>query len=66
MCNFYFPDQYFPTCIEGAKVIVQKGLSHHFQTMHTLVLGSSTTPSQWQYGATYVGTSPVSEGEVSL
>jgi hypothetical protein len=44
--------------------VVQKGLSNNFQTMHSLVLGSSTQPPSWQYGATYVGTNKVSENEV--
>lgn len=51
--------------MEGAKVIIQKGLSSHLQTTHTLVLGSSQSPaSHWQYGATYVGSKKIAENEV--
>lgn len=58
----FHAEQLFPMPFEGAKVMIQKGLSNHFQTMHTLVLGAS--PS-WQYGATYVGTKKLGENEVS-
>ena len=47
-------------------MVIQKGLSRHFQTMHTLTLGSSTQPAQWQFGATYVGSKRVAENDVSL
>ncbi|CAJ0932339.1 unnamed protein product, partial [Mesorhabditis belari] len=43
----------FPTCFEGAKVIVQKGLSSHFQVSHTLSLSPMNTG--YKFGATYVG-----------
>ncbi|CAJ0586924.1 unnamed protein product, partial [Mesorhabditis spiculigera] len=43
----------FPTCFEGAKVIVQKGLSSHFQVSHTLSLSPQQTG--YKFGATYVG-----------
>ena len=54
----------FPQSFEGCKVVIQKGLSRHFQTMHTLTLGSSTQPAQWQFGATYVGSKRVAENDV--
>lgn len=63
---FVHAEQLFPNCLEGAKMVVQKGLSNHLQTMHTLTLGSSTQPSQWQYGATYVGTTKIAENEVGI
>lgn len=58
-------EQLFPLPLEGAKIVVQKGLSQHLQTTHTLVLGSGQSPpSQWQYGATYVGSTKIAENEV--
>jgi len=45
----------FPVNFEGAKIVVQKGLSNHFQVSHSLNL-SSLTPSGYRFGASYVGT----------
>lgn len=47
-------------------MVITKGLSRHFQTMHTLTLGSSTQPAQWAFGATYVGTQRVGDNDVCL
>jgi mitochondrial import receptor subunit TOM40 len=52
----------FPMAFEGARVIVNKGLSNHFQISHTLNM-SSVTPSGYRFGATYVGTNYVGPGE---
>lgn len=51
-----------PTNFEGAKLMIQKGLSSHFQVSHTVNL-SSTTPSGYKFGATYVGTKQLSPSE---
>lgn len=51
-----------PTNFEGAKLMIQKGLSSHFQVSHTINL-SSTTPSGYKFGATYVGTKQLSPSE---
>jgi len=56
----------YPAVFDGAKVVIQKGLSRHFQTMHTLTLASSTQPTQWQFGATYVGTKKVGDNDVNF
>ncbi|XP_076282134.1 mitochondrial import receptor subunit TOM40 homolog 1 [Lasioglossum baleicum] len=45
----------FPVNFEGAKLMVSKGLSNHFQISHTINL-SSSSPSGYRFGATYVGT----------
>lgn len=45
----------FPNNFEGAKLMVNKGLSNHFQVSHTINL-SSETPSGYRFGTTYVGT----------
>jgi len=61
----------FPMPFEGAKVLVNKGLSNHFQVSHTLTM-SSLQPSGYRFGCTYVGANqfgpqemfPVMVGEV--
>ena len=60
----FLSEPVFPQMFDGCKFVVQKGLSKHFQTMHTLTLGSSTQPSQWQFGATYVGTKKIADNDV--
>eukprot|EP00794_Sanderia_malayensis_P011233 gene11233-12412_t len=52
----------FPTPYEGFKLVVNKGLSNHFQISHTLNL-SASTPSSYHFGATYVGDGQVSPAE---
>lgn len=51
-----------PTTFEGAKLMIQKGLSNHFQVSHTINLCSSN-PSGYRFGATYVGTKQLSPSE---
>lgn len=52
----------YPGNFEGAKLMVNKGLSNHFQISHSINL-SSTTPSGYKFGATYVGTNVSGPGE---
>lgn len=60
----------FPPCIadvqaitfEGAKIMLNKGLSNHFQVSHTINM-STTVPSGYRFGATYVGTKQYSPTE---
>jgi len=52
----------FPVNFDGAKIMVNKGLSSHFQISHTLNM-SSVTPSGYRFGATYVGTQQISPSE---
>ncbi|BFZ14027.1 hypothetical protein BsWGS_17066 [Bradybaena similaris] len=52
----------FPQVFEGAKVIIAKGLSSHFQISHTITL-STFTPSLYRFGATYIGTKQLSSTE---
>lgn len=47
---------------EGAKVMLNKGLSNHFQVSHTLNL-CNTQPNGYRFGATYVGTKQFSPSE---
>ena len=47
---------------EGAKLVIQKGLSNHFQISHHMTM-SSVTPSGYKFGATYVGTKQFSQTE---
>lgn len=51
------------TPFEGAKVIMNKGLSNNFQVSHTLNL-SSTQPNGYRFGATYVGSKQFAPNEV--
>ena len=44
----------FPTPFEGAKLLINKGLSNHFQISHTMTM-SSLSPSGYRFGCTYVG-----------
>lgn len=50
-----------PANFEGAKVMVNKGLSNHFQVSHTINLSSQQ--SGYRFGATYVGTKQLSPAE---
>lgn len=52
----------FPVTFEGAKLMVNKGLSNHFQVSHTVNL-SAISPSCYRFGATYVGTKQISPSE---
>lgn len=52
-----------PANFEGAKLMVNKGLSNHFQVSHTINLNSSNS-SGYRFGATYVGTKQISPTEV--
>jgi mitochondrial import receptor subunit TOM40 len=52
----------FPTNFEGARVMLTRGLSNHFQISHTINM-SSITPSGYRFGATYVGTKQISPSE---
>ncbi|RWS29022.1 mitochondrial import receptor subunit TOM40 1-like protein [Leptotrombidium deliense] len=52
----------FPNSFEGARFIVNKGLSNHFQISHTINM-SSISPTGYRFGATYVGTNMVGPGE---
>jgi len=47
-----------PQPFEGAKLLVQKGLSNNFQVSHALTM-SNSMPSGYRFGATYVGASKI-------
>jgi len=47
----------FPICFEGAKVMVMKALSSHFQVSHTLSISQAITG--YKFSTTYVGTNQV-------
>ncbi|KAL7074264.1 hypothetical protein ACQ4LE_006817, partial [Meloidogyne hapla] len=51
----------FPICFEGAKGMVQKGLSSHFQISHSLSISQAATG--YRLGATYVGNTQTGPGE---
>ncbi|XP_017066830.1 mitochondrial import receptor subunit TOM40 homolog 1 [Drosophila eugracilis] len=50
------------TTFEGAKIMLNKGLSNHFQVSHTINM-SNVVPSGYRFGATYVGTKQYSPTE---
>lgn len=52
----------YPSAFDGARLVVNKGLSNHFQISHSLHLSSSPS-SGYKFGATYVGTNQVSPAE---
>ncbi|XP_058452247.1 mitochondrial import receptor subunit TOM40 homolog 1-like [Malaya genurostris] len=51
-----------PANFEGAKLMINKGLSNHFQISHTINL-TSTNTSGYRFGTTYVGTKQTSPTE---
>jgi hypothetical protein len=53
----------FPQCFEGAKLLLNKGISSHFQVSHSLAL-SSLSPGTYHFGATYVGDKQTGPHEV--
>uniref|UniRef100_A0A2I2YII4 Translocase of outer mitochondrial membrane 40 n=1 Tax=Gorilla gorilla gorilla TaxID=9595 RepID=A0A2I2YII4_GORGO len=55
----------FPIQMEGVKLIVNKGLSNHFQVNHTVAL-STIRESNYHFGVTYVGTKQLSPIEAFL
>uniref|UniRef100_A0A667ZDE9 Translocase of outer mitochondrial membrane 40 homolog, like n=1 Tax=Myripristis murdjan TaxID=586833 RepID=A0A667ZDE9_9TELE len=52
----------FPMQMEGVRLIVNKGLSNHFQVNHTVML-STLGDSSYRFGATYVGSKQTGPAE---
>ncbi|XP_064155369.1 mitochondrial import receptor subunit TOM40 homolog [Anguilla rostrata] len=52
----------FPLQMEGVKLVVNKGLSNHFQISHTVAL-STAGDSSYRFGATYVGSKQTGPAE---
>jgi len=52
-----------PAPFEGLRLVVNKGLSNHFQVSHTLNLTNAPQGSSYHFGATYVGGSQLSPSE---
>uniref|UniRef100_A0A8C8EYZ7 Mitochondrial import receptor subunit TOM40 homolog n=1 Tax=Oncorhynchus tshawytscha TaxID=74940 RepID=A0A8C8EYZ7_ONCTS len=52
----------FPIQLEGVRLVVNKGLSNHFQVSHTVTL-STLAESGYRFGATYVGTQQTGPAE---
>ena len=59
----HFSIDLFPQAMEGCRLIVNKGLSNHFQVNHNLQL-SGIGPGAYHFGATYVGTKQTGPNEV--
>ncbi|KAM7384615.1 hypothetical protein PAMA_011801 [Pampus argenteus] len=52
----------FPMQMEGVRLVVNKGLSNHFQVNHTVLL-STMADSTYRFGATYVGSKQTGPAE---
>lgn len=52
----------FPMQMEGVRLVVNKGLSNHFQVSHTVML-STLGDSSYRFGSTYVGSKQMGPGE---
>ncbi|KAK2830654.1 hypothetical protein Q5P01_018585 [Channa striata] len=52
----------FPMQMEGVRLVINKGLSNHFQVNHTVLL-SSLGDSSYRFGATYVGSKQTGPAE---
>ncbi|KAG7219410.1 hypothetical protein INR49_019060 [Caranx melampygus] len=52
----------FPMQMEGVRLVVNKGLSNHFQVNHTVLL-STMGDSTYRFGATYVGSKQTGPAE---
>ncbi|XP_062321630.1 mitochondrial import receptor subunit TOM40 homolog [Osmerus eperlanus] len=52
----------FPVQMEGVRLVVNKGLSNHFQVSHTINL-STLGESGYRFGATYVGSKQIGPAE---
>lgn len=49
--------------MEGVRLVVNKGLSNHFQVSHTVTL-STMGESGYRFGSTYVGSKQTGPAEV--
>lgn len=55
----------FPLQMEGVRLVVNKGLSNHFQVSHTVTL-STLGDSGYRFGSTYVGSKQTGPAEVPI
>lgn len=55
----------FPLQMEGVRLVVNKGLSNHFQVSHTITL-STLAESGYRFGSTYVGSKQTGPAEVII
>lgn len=62
--RFFFLDV-FPLQMEGVRLVVNKGLSNHFQVSHTVTL-STLSDSGYRFGSTYVGSKQTGPAEVMI
>lgn len=51
--------------MEGVRLVVNKGLSNHFQVSHTITL-STLGESGYRFGSTYVGSKQTGPAEVLI
>ena len=55
----------FPSPFDGAKIIINKGLSNHFNITHTVTM-SNVQPSGYRFGCTFVGSPQYLPNEVFI
>lgn len=65
LCLFFSVSEVFPLQMEGVRLVVNKGLSNHFQVSHTVTL-STLGESGYRFGSTYVGTKQTGPAEVMI
>ncbi|XP_017478781.1 PREDICTED: mitochondrial import receptor subunit TOM40 homolog 1-like [Rhagoletis zephyria] len=53
----------FPMPFDGAKVVINKMLSNHFQISHNIIMSGGINPPGYRFGATYIGTRQLSPSE---
>ncbi|XP_054164362.1 mitochondrial import receptor subunit TOM40 homolog 1-like [Oppia nitens] len=54
----------FPMPFDGARLVITKGLSNHFQLSHNITMSNGVTvPPGYRFGATYIGTKQISPTE---
>ncbi|BFZ25562.1 hypothetical protein BsWGS_28602 [Bradybaena similaris] len=58
----YKDTQLFPQVFDGARFVISKGLSSHFQCSHTFAMGTNA-PYLYRFGTTYIGMKHVSPTE---
>ena len=61
----FFVIEVFPLQMEGVRLVVNKGLSNHFQVSHTVTL-STLGESGYRFGSTYVGSKQTGPAEVMI
>ena len=74
MCIFFvfytnpielFVSDVYPNIWDGAKLLINKQLSSHFQISHNITMGQ-VSEGGYRFGATFIGPNQLGPAEVSL